>query len=368
MSETGLVIAGMTPFSTVDWPGKLAAVVFLQGCPWNCGYCQNFAIIDPKAPAQIPESELWNLLERRAGLLDGVVFSGGEPTRQPALIAAARRAKALGFQVGLHTGGAYPRRLAELLEHGLVDWIGLDIKALPENYPRVVGLGQPKPKCGQGAKPGASLTFQMAPHETTATTTTPDFGDQNATGNLFAPRMAPHEPATPYRSREKMHQTCENPGFLTNSPDSGTTSPASPPKQTATATLTRPETRAPKLRLPIQPMNKAGQSAWESLDMVVAAHRAGTLADYEVRITVSPGHDLDDTNPATLLPLAQALQSRGVQTLAVQQARPDGTRPEFAKLYELAENRDFASELAISARRVESLGFRHFTYRGNTTA
>lgn len=355
MENTGLVIAGMTPFSTVDWPGKLAAVVFLQGCPWNCGYCQNFAIIDPKAPAQVPESELWALLERRAGLLDGVVFSGGEPTRQPALVEAARRAKALGFQVGLHTGGAYPRRLAELLEHGLVDWIGLDIKALPENYPRVVGLSQAKPKCAQGAKPGASLALRMVPHEAEAN-----------------------------RSREKMRENDEKTEILTNPPDFAHAAPERgstraarterPPARSATAVLTRPEIKtaqsptidtAAKLRLPIQPMNKAGHNAWESLDMVVAAHRAGVLPDYEVRITVSPGHDHDDTNPETLVSLAEALQRRGVQTLAVQQARPDGTRPEFAKRYELAENRDFATELTTAARTVKTLGFERFTYRGN---
>ena len=74
--------------STVDWPGKFAASLFLQGCPWVCPYCHNSAIIDPRIPGVVAWSALEDLLARRRGLLDGVVFSGGEATRQIALGAA----------------------------------------------------------------------------------------------------------------------------------------------------------------------------------------------------------------------------------------------------------------------------------------
>lgn len=132
--EDQLRIAGITPFTTIDFPGKLAAVAFLQGCPWKCVYCQN-VWMQPRDFDPAFEHSSWAalraLLMRRQGLLDGVVFSGGEPCLDPALPAAVKAVKALGYAVGLHTGGAYPRRLAEII--GDLDWIGLDVKAPPDD-------------------------------------------------------------------------------------------------------------------------------------------------------------------------------------------------------------------------------------------
>ena len=137
-----LQIAGLVPLSTVDWPGKLAASIFLQGCPWRCVYCQNHEILDPRTPGSVPWSQVVELLQRRRGLLDGLVFSGGEATRQPGLLSAAQEVKALGFAVGLHTAGIYPGNLARLLAADAVDWVGLDIKALPgPDYQQVVARG-----------------------------------------------------------------------------------------------------------------------------------------------------------------------------------------------------------------------------------
>ena len=134
-----LVIAGLVPMSTVDWPDHLTATVFTQGCPWNCFYCHNQALIPVRTPGVVAWQEVRDLLRRRRGLLDGVVFTGGEALRQDGLADAAREVKAAGFAVGLHTAGMYPRRLRDLVEDGLVDWVGLDVKALPEHYTQVVG-------------------------------------------------------------------------------------------------------------------------------------------------------------------------------------------------------------------------------------
>ena len=140
-----LRIAGLVPFSTVDWPGKIAASLFLQGCPWRCPYCHNAEILDVRAPGTVPWQQVSDLMGKRAGLLDGVVFSGGEALLQASsngsgpLEAAMAEVKELGFKVGLHTGGAYPKRLANLLNRGLVDWVGLDIKALPGTYQLATG-------------------------------------------------------------------------------------------------------------------------------------------------------------------------------------------------------------------------------------
>jgi len=117
------------------------ATVFLQGCPWRCGYCHNAAILDPQAPGVVGWSEVVDLLDQRAGLLDGVVFSGGEPTRQAGLVDAARQVRDRGFSVGLHTAGAYPEALARVLP--FVDWVGLDIKAPARLYRAITGVGGP---------------------------------------------------------------------------------------------------------------------------------------------------------------------------------------------------------------------------------
>lgn len=122
-----LRIGGLQALTTIDFPGRLAAVVFLQGCPWRCSYCHNPGLLNADAPSAMSWPALLDFLQRRQGLLDGVVFSGGEPTLQGALPEAIATVRGLGFQVGLHTAGMYPLRLAGLLP--LLDWVGLDIKA-----------------------------------------------------------------------------------------------------------------------------------------------------------------------------------------------------------------------------------------------
>lgn len=140
LAEKSPKVAGLVKMSTTDWPGKLAAVVFLQGCPWRCVYCHNDAILNPQAPGVMPWSEVLQFLAKRRGLLDGVVFSGGEPLIDAALPDAIRSVRELGFEIGLHTGGAWPKRLAALLSEPLIDWVGLDIKHLEQKYASVTGV------------------------------------------------------------------------------------------------------------------------------------------------------------------------------------------------------------------------------------
>ncbi len=133
-----LKVGGVTPFTATDYPGQLAAVVFVQGCPWRCGYCHN-----PHLQARTSDSPLrWQdvraLLERRIGLIDAVVFSGGEPTMDPCLAEAILEARALGFKIGLHSGGTHPDRLRSVLP--MLDWIGLDIKAGFADYERITRI------------------------------------------------------------------------------------------------------------------------------------------------------------------------------------------------------------------------------------
>lgn len=151
-----LRIAGLVPFSTVDWPGRLVATVFLQGCPWTCSYCHNPDLQGCRVPGTHAWQEVADLLAARRELLDGVVLTGGEPTMQPAALAAARYAREAGYAVGLHTAGAYPSRLAAMLPE--LDWVGLDVKASQAAYPGVVG----RESGGRRATASLALVLQAA--------------------------------------------------------------------------------------------------------------------------------------------------------------------------------------------------------------
>ena len=132
-------IGGVETFSTVDFPDKIAAVVFMQGCPWRCPFCHNAFLQDASAADNFVWEKFVEFLKTRRGILDGVVFSGGEPLMQNGLAAAVAEVKELGFLIGLHTGGYRPKHLAEVLP--LVDWIGFDVKAPfeREKYKTAVG-------------------------------------------------------------------------------------------------------------------------------------------------------------------------------------------------------------------------------------
>jgi pyruvate formate lyase activating enzyme len=146
-----LNIGGLTPCTTIDYPDHLAAVVFCQGCPWRCGYCHNRALLDATTVGALSWPDLLSFLERRQGLLDAVVFSGGEPTLQEQLPAAVAAVRQRGFLVGLHTAGPYPERLALLLPH--LDWVGMDLKAPFAEYDAVTGVAG----SGEGARQSALL-------------------------------------------------------------------------------------------------------------------------------------------------------------------------------------------------------------------
>ena len=133
--------------------------MFCQGCPWDCAYCHNGHLRTADCAGDAAESTgakrgavgdvtgdtvalSWSsvlaFLGSRVGLLDGLVFSGGEPTLQRDLSAAMQQVRALGFRIGLHTAGPYPDRLADLLP--LVDWVGFDVKAPFDDYAQVTGV------------------------------------------------------------------------------------------------------------------------------------------------------------------------------------------------------------------------------------
>ncbi|MHB9003441.1 MAG: anaerobic ribonucleoside-triphosphate reductase activating protein [Coriobacteriia bacterium] len=154
MPVSELRVGGFVPFSTVDRPGELTATVFTQGCPWRCPYCHNPHLLEAgpglrDATGGWTWEQVLTVLDTRRGLLDGVVFSGGEPTIQSGLPDAMREVKAQGFAVHLHTGGPLPGALAEVLP--LLAWVGFDIKAPFDEYERVTTIA------GSGARARESL-------------------------------------------------------------------------------------------------------------------------------------------------------------------------------------------------------------------
>lgn len=131
----GIPVAGIEPMTTIDFPGKLAAVLFTRGCPWNCRYCHNSAL------REMGECLSWEKIEtffrERAGFLDGVVISGGEPLLHPEMYGLLAWLRELGYATAVHTNGYYPGMLLSLLKKNLVDYIAMDIKAPPKIYDRV---------------------------------------------------------------------------------------------------------------------------------------------------------------------------------------------------------------------------------------
>ena len=130
-------IGGLVSFTTIDYPGKLAAVLFLTGCPLRCAYCSNPHLLSPRDGEYDPE-RVFEWLQSRVGKLEAVVFSGGEALMQSdAAIDYMRRVRELGFKIGLHTNGFYPETLKRAID--TIDWVGLDFKATREKYPDLTG-------------------------------------------------------------------------------------------------------------------------------------------------------------------------------------------------------------------------------------
>ncbi len=123
-------IGGLQKFSLIDYPGKIAAIVFTQGCNFRCPYCYNPELVDPALFREpLDEGEIFSFLEARRGRLDGVVITGGEPTLQPDLMDFICRVRELGFSVKLDTNGSRPEILKTLIDRGVIDYVAMDIKA-----------------------------------------------------------------------------------------------------------------------------------------------------------------------------------------------------------------------------------------------
>ncbi|MCX5829703.1 MAG: anaerobic ribonucleoside-triphosphate reductase activating protein, partial [Deltaproteobacteria bacterium] len=120
-------IGGLQKVSLIDYPGKVGAVVFTQGCNFRCPYCHNPELVNPTLFREpIPEEDILAFLKTRRGKLDAVTVTGGEPTLQEGLSSFLQQIKDLGFLVKIDTNGSLPAMIGILLEKGLVDYFAMD--------------------------------------------------------------------------------------------------------------------------------------------------------------------------------------------------------------------------------------------------
>lgn len=127
----------MTPFTTLDYPDKVAAVVWFAGCNMRCVYCYNVEVVNSNGT--ISMDDVCSFLDRRIGKLNGIVFSGGECTANPLFLKLAREVKARNFCLKVDTNGSHPEILKNAIDEGLIDYIALDFKAPKEKFVGVTG-------------------------------------------------------------------------------------------------------------------------------------------------------------------------------------------------------------------------------------
>ena len=128
-------IAGFQKLSLVDYPQKLASVVFTRGCSFRCHYCHNPKLVLPKLYAPLlNERKILDFLIKRKKLINSVVISGGEPTQQVDLIDFIKKLKTKNFNIKLDTNGSNSTILKKLLDKKLLDYIAMDIKAPFKKY------------------------------------------------------------------------------------------------------------------------------------------------------------------------------------------------------------------------------------------
>lgn len=133
-----MYLAGWQKLSLVDFPGRVACTLFTGGCNLRCPYCHNSELLEGDMP-RVEMQEVLDYLDKRQGILDGVVVSGGEPCMQPGLLEFLALLKRKDFLVKLDTNGCYPDVLQQALKRGLVDYVAMDLKNSPEEYSLTTG-------------------------------------------------------------------------------------------------------------------------------------------------------------------------------------------------------------------------------------
>lgn len=134
-----MIIQGLQKLTVLDFPGKVASIVFTAGCSFRCPFCHNATLVKGEGD-NISEEEIFSYLKKRQGILDGVVITGGEPTIQKDLKEFIVKVRALGYKIKLDTNGYHPEVLKELLDENLLDYVAMDVKNSKEKYACTTGI------------------------------------------------------------------------------------------------------------------------------------------------------------------------------------------------------------------------------------
>jgi pyruvate formate lyase activating enzyme len=132
-------IGGLQKTSLLDYPDTISAIIWTVGCDFSCPFCYNRDIVLDKVGI-LPEEEILSFLEKRKGMLDGLVISGGEPLIQKDIIEFAEKVKKLGYLIKIDTNGMHPEKLKELIDKKLVDYIAMDVKAPKNKYDKLTDV------------------------------------------------------------------------------------------------------------------------------------------------------------------------------------------------------------------------------------
>jgi len=134
-----MVFGGFEKLTLIDYPGRVASMVYTIGCNMRCPYCHNPELVDETVETTYQEREILSFLEKRKNMLDGLVITGGEPTMHSDLLPFMKKVKGLGLRVKLDSNGTHPDVIARAIQEGMVDYIAMDIKSPLRNYSRTVG-------------------------------------------------------------------------------------------------------------------------------------------------------------------------------------------------------------------------------------
>ena len=137
-----MIIGGIQKLTLIDYPGKLAATVFLAGCNFRCPFCYNAELVLPekiKKQTKIPEKDFFGFLKSKKGLLEAVVICGGEPLINKDLASFIKKIKKMGYKVKIDTNGTNPAMLESLIDKKLVDYVAMDIKGPKGKYKKISG-------------------------------------------------------------------------------------------------------------------------------------------------------------------------------------------------------------------------------------
>ena len=135
-----LKLSGLQKLTLLDFPGTMACTVFTCGCNFRCPFCHNAPLVLPDSSGEtLEESELIDFLKKRSGIIDGVVFTGGEPLLHSDILDLFKRIKELGYKIKLDTNGSFPATLEKAVNERLVDRVAMDIKSSPSEYFKAIG-------------------------------------------------------------------------------------------------------------------------------------------------------------------------------------------------------------------------------------